>query len=92
MPALSRRWRARLREVAPGVPDGDSPVVPVPVGEEAATMRVAERLRERGFRVGAIRPPTVPAGTSRLRLSLNRMLTDEQLERFSSALRDALRD
>lgn len=91
MPALSRRWRARLREVAPGVPDGDSPVVPVPVGEEAATMRVAERLRERGFRVGAIRPPTVPAGTSRLRLSLNRMLTDEQLERFSSALRDALR-
>ena len=63
----------------------------VPVGEEAATMRVAERLRERGFRVGAIRPPTVPAGTSRLRLSLNRMLTDEQLERFSSALRDALR-
>lgn len=90
MPALSRRWRARLREIAPGVPDGDSPVVPVPVGAETETMRVAARLRERGFRVGAIRPPTVPAGTSRLRLSLNRTLTDAQLERFAEALREAL--
>lgn len=90
MPALSRRWRARLREIAPGVPDGDSPVVPVPVGAETETMRVAARLRERGFRVGAIRPPTVPAGTSRLRLSLNRTLTDAQLERFADALREAL--
>lgn len=89
MPALSRRWRARLREIAPGVPDGDSPVVPVPVGAETETMRVAARLRERGFRVGAIRPPTVPAGTSRLRLSLNRTLTDAQLERFADALREA---
>ena len=90
MPALSRRWRARLREIAPGVPDGDSPVVPVPIGAETETMRVAARLRERGFRVGAIRPPTVPAGTSRLRLSLNRTLTDAQLERFADALREAL--
>ncbi len=90
MPALSRRWRARLREIAPSVPDGDSPVVPVPVGAETETMRVAARLRERGFRVGAIRPPTVPAGTSRLRLSLNRTLTDAQLERFADALREAL--
>ncbi|MGN0884402.1 MAG: aminotransferase class I/II-fold pyridoxal phosphate-dependent enzyme [Candidatus Spyradosoma sp.] len=90
MPALSRRWRARLREIAPGVPDGDSPVIPVPVGAETETMRVAACLRERGFRVGAIRPPTVPAGTSRLRLSLNRTLTDAQLERFADALREAL--
>ncbi|MGN0835391.1 MAG: aminotransferase class I/II-fold pyridoxal phosphate-dependent enzyme [Candidatus Spyradosoma sp.] len=91
MPALSRRWRARLREIVPGVPDGDSPVVPVPVGAETETMRVAARLRERGFRVGAIRPPTVPAGTSRLRLSLNRTLTDAQLERFADALREAMK-
>ena len=85
MPELSRRWRRRLREIVPGVPDGDSPVVPVPVGEESETMRLAAHLRERGFRVGAIRPPTVPAGTSRLRISLNRTLTDEQLARFAEA-------
>lgn len=87
MPELSRRWRRRLREIVSGVPAGDSPVVPVPVGEESETMRLAARLRERGFRVGAIRPPTVPAGTSRLRISLNRTLTDEQLERFAEALK-----
>ena len=57
--------------------------------EQGAAERPA-RLRERGFRVGAIRPPTVPTGTSRLRLSLNRTLTDAQLERFADALREAL--
>lgn len=90
MPALSRTWRSRLREIAPGIPDGDSPVVPIPIGNEAETMRVAARLRERGFRVGAIRPPTVPAGTARLRLSLNRTLSPRDLERFADALREAL--
>lgn len=90
MPALSRAWRSRLKEIEPRVPDGDSPVVPVPVGGEAETMAVAARLRERGFRVGAIRPPTVPAGTARLRVSLNRNLTPADLDRFAEALRDAL--
>lgn len=90
MPALSRAWRSRLREIAPGIPDGDSPVVPVPIGGEAETLRAAARLRERGFRVGAIRPPTVPAGTARLRLSLNRTLSPRDLDRFAAALREAL--
>lgn len=90
MPALSQAWRSRLREIAPGVPDGDSPVVPIPIGGEAETMRAAARLRERGFRVGAIRPPTVPAGTARLRISLNRTLSARDLDRFAAALREAL--
>lgn len=89
MPALSRAWRSRLREIVPEIPDGDSAVVPVPVGPERATMRIAARLRERGFRVGAVRPPTTPPGTSRLRVSLNRRLTSEILEDFASALGDA---
>lgn len=90
MPALSRAWRERLREIVPEIPDGDSPVLPIPIGGEAETMAAAEFLREHGFRVGAIRPPTVPAGTSRLRVSLNRCLTRRNLDDFSSALRSAL--
>jgi 8-amino-7-oxononanoate synthase len=46
------------------------PIVPVVIGDPAATMQVAGRLEQRGFLVGAIRPPTVPHGTSRLRISL----------------------
>ncbi len=90
MPALSRKWRSRLREIAPGVPAGDSPVVPVSIGSEEETLRVAAALQESGFRVGAIRPPTVPAGTARLRVSLNRELTEETLSRFALALEQAL--
>lgn len=89
MPVLSRTWRARLKKIVPAIPDGDSAVIPVPVGEATRTMKIAAHLLERGFRVGAIRPPTVPAGTSRLRISLNRNLTENALERFADALSDA---
>lgn len=89
MPALSRAWRNALRAIVPGVPDGDSAVIPVPIGDASQTMCIAARLFEKGFRVGAIRPPTVPDGTSRLRISLNRNLTARALEKFSAALGDA---
>ncbi len=90
LPALSRKWRCRLREIVGGIPDGDSAVIPMVVGDEAETVQIAALLRESGFRVGAIRPPTVPAGTARLRISLNRRLTDDDLERFVVALKSAL--
>lgn len=53
-----------------GLPNPRSQIVPVVLGEEKRTMAVAEQLREAGFDIRGIRPPTVPAGTSRLRLSL----------------------
>lgn len=53
-----------------GVPAG-SPIVPVVIGGEAATMAATASLLERGFHVPGIRPPTVPPGTSRLRISLS---------------------
>ena len=46
------------------------PIVPVTIGDATRTMHVAQRLEERGFLVGAIRPPTVSRGTSRLRISI----------------------
>jgi 8-amino-7-oxononanoate synthase len=48
----------------------------------------AERLRKRGLLVKAIRPPTVPAGSSRLRIALNALHTDEQIDRLLDALRE----
>lgn len=84
---LSRAWRTAI----PGAPQGDSPIVPVVIGEAADAVHVAGKLREAGFLVGAVRPPTVPAGTARLRISLNRELGEADSARFFSALEEARR-
>jgi 8-amino-7-oxononanoate synthase len=90
LPALSRRWREELRGIVPGVPGGESPIVPVPLGSGEETMRCAAALRGEGFLVGAIRPPTVPSGGARLRVSLRRGLGGDVLARFGGALRASL--
>jgi 8-amino-7-oxononanoate synthase len=60
-----RESQARL-----GVPGTDSQIQPIVIGEDGATMSVAAALRARGFDVRGIRPPTVPRGTARLRISI----------------------
>ncbi|MFH1499294.1 MAG: dethiobiotin synthase [Verrucomicrobiota bacterium] len=87
--AMSRRFRARLAERGWSVPDGDSPIVPVRMAGPEAALRLAAELREAGVVVGAIRPPTVPAGTSRLRFSLKRGLSDAEMDRVCDLLRPA---
>jgi 8-amino-7-oxononanoate synthase len=79
------RLRAHVDAVAPGHP---SPIVPVVLGDEAAALAAAERLLEQGLLVPAIRPPTVPPGTSRLRVALSAAHTDDQVERLVKALAD----
>ncbi|MFO1537263.1 MAG: aminotransferase class I/II-fold pyridoxal phosphate-dependent enzyme [Actinomycetota bacterium] len=85
--ALRARLRANIDRVRPGHP---SPIVPVVVGDEAATVRVADALCARGFLVPAIRPPTVAPGTSRLRLALSAAHTPAQVDALVAALTVAL--
>ena len=81
--------RARLRDhVARLLPSHPSPVVPVPVGGDAEAVAAAGALLDRGFLVPAIRPPTVPVGTARLRVSLSAAHTTDQVEELAAALRD----
>ncbi|MGZ3298336.1 MAG: 8-amino-7-oxononanoate synthase [Asticcacaulis sp.] len=63
-----------------------SPIVPIIIGEDARAVAVAEALQAKGFDIRAIRPPTVPAGTARLRLSLNANLREDDLAAFAQAL------
>lgn len=81
--------RAAELAAAAGVPVTDSAVVPVLIGDAAQADDLARALLERGFRVGCFRPPSVPAGTARLRLTARSTLTTADLERFGSALTDA---
>jgi 8-amino-7-oxononanoate synthase len=69
--ALTQRFRERA--VAAGLPltRSATPIQPVILGGTDSAVRASEALLERGFYVAAIRPPTVPAGTSRLRVTLS---------------------
>ncbi|MBX0286685.1 aminotransferase class I/II-fold pyridoxal phosphate-dependent enzyme [Haloarcula salinisoli] len=86
---------ARLRE---GLEDlgyevrGSTQILPVVVGDRADTMALAECLRERGVLAPGIRPPTVPEGTSRIRLAPMATHTDEQVEQCLRALGEASRE
>lgn len=79
--ALQSYTARRLQNIAV-----HSPIVPVVIGQDAATVAIAQQLQARGFDIRAIRPPTVPAGTARLRLSLNANLTEKELAGFCDAL------
>ncbi len=83
------RRRAQLRShidrLAPGHP---SPILPVVIGDERDAVEAAAALLERGLLVPAIRPPTVPRGTSRLRIALSAAHTEDHLDALVVALDD----
>jgi 8-amino-7-oxononanoate synthase len=84
--ALSRYLRAGLAAEGIEVPAGDSPIIPVILGTNDRAVAVAGAMQVEGFDVRAIRPPTVPPGTARLRISVNVNLSEEVLERFAKTL------
>jgi 8-amino-7-oxononanoate synthase len=63
-----------------------TPIRPLVLGRESTALAVAQRLLDKGFWVPAIRPPTVPAGSSRLRFTFSASHTDEDVERLLEAL------
>lgn len=75
---LAERFRTRLGETGL-LTAGDSQIVPVILGDNQKAVDSEERLRDRGFLVFAIRPPTVPPGTARLRFSLSANMDWEDL-------------
>lgn len=68
------------------IPLAAGPIMPIILQDPGLTMKVAAELQEAGFLVGAIRPPTVPEGTSRLRVSVTCAHQQDDLERFLKAL------
>ena len=65
-------------------------ILPVILGDAAAAVAAAEALQCRGFDVRAIRPPTVPAGTSRLRISIGAERSEEEIAALADALAEVL--
>lgn len=70
--------------------DSITPIQPVMIGDDSRTMAVGERLFEAGFWVAAIRPPTVPRGSARLRITLNAEHSEQDIDQLLETLAAAL--
>ena len=73
-------FREGLRDLGYPIPEGETPIIPLVFGDPSVTMEMAQRLFDEGVYVQGIRPPTVPDGTSRLRITLMATHTKEQLD------------
>lgn len=89
--AISEKLRGGLRAVGIGVGASESQIVPLCLGGNEAALGVAARLQYAGFAVRAIRPPTVPEGTSRIRFSLTAALSMDEIFRLATATEEAVR-
>jgi glycine C-acetyltransferase/8-amino-7-oxononanoate synthase len=78
--------RSALAAQGLDVPEGETPIVPLVVGDAQAALVLCERLLRAGVFAQAIRPPTVPDGTSRLRLAAMATHKDAELRRAAGAL------
>ncbi|HZT62354.1 MAG TPA: 8-amino-7-oxononanoate synthase [Burkholderiales bacterium] len=89
-----RKLIASLKESLQGtgirLKPSDTPIQPLVVGGNARALEASAALRERGILVPAIRPPTVPEGTARLRISLSAAHSEQQVSRLAAALREAV--
>jgi 8-amino-7-oxononanoate synthase len=84
--------RGALARAGVAVPPGSSQIVPVIVGDNDRAVVAAERLRAEGLDIRAIRPPSVPPGTARLRLSVNAGLSESVLDRVAERMASVLRE
>ncbi|MBI4482168.1 MAG: biotin synthase BioB [Acidobacteria bacterium] len=88
---LAARLRTRLREACISTGRSQSQIIPVILGSAEKAVAVAESLQRAGFDVRAIRPPTVPEGTARLRVTVNAGLEDSVLDDFGDLLVETVR-
>lgn len=88
--ALTARPLARARRftAALGLPEAESAIVPLVLGDEGRALDAARMLEERGFHVTAMRPPTVPKGTSRLRFTFSAVHQESEVDALAQAALD----
>jgi 8-amino-7-oxononanoate synthase len=83
---LVARFRDGAEQIGLQLGESNTPIQPVLINSDEKVMQVGQQLRSAGFLVGAIRPPTVPAGTGRLRITLSANHSEEQVDQLVAAL------
>ena len=84
--ALIRQFREGAEQIGLKLMDSYTAIQPILIGDAARAMALSRRLRERGLLVTAIRPPTVPAGSARLRVTLSAAHSEAQVQLLLNAL------
>lgn len=84
--ALIAQFRQGAEQIGLQLMDSPTPIQPILVGDSAKALRLSRMLRERGLLVTAIRPPTVPAGSARLRVTLSAAHSQAQVQLLLNAL------
>jgi 8-amino-7-oxononanoate synthase len=84
--ALIKRFREGAQAIGLELMDSTTPIQPILIGDSGRAMQLSQMLRERGLLVTAIRPPTVPSGSARLRVTLSAAHSLEQLKLLLEAL------
>jgi 8-amino-7-oxononanoate synthase len=79
--------KARAFTRAVNLPLAESPVVPVTIGDAGDAIQASKLLEDEGYLVVAIRPPTVPDGTARLRITFNAAQPDDEIARLAHIVR-----
>jgi len=82
--------KAKAFAKAARLPEAQSPIVPVIIGAEDATLAASQMLVDEGYLAAAIRPPSVPAGTARLRLTFTAQHPDDAIERLAKLVRERI--
>lgn len=88
--ALIARFRAGAAQLGLPLSVSETAIQPLVLGEASRALAVSRALYERGYWVAAIRPPTVPAGTSRLRITLSAAHSEAEVDGLLAALAEAL--
>lgn len=93
---ISQRLRSKISDVITSgdfnaeLIQGVGPIIPLVLHDSSAAVSMATQLRERGYMVAAIRPPTVPHGTSRLRISLTAAHSTDDVDCLADAIAQCL--
>jgi 8-amino-7-oxononanoate synthase len=88
----TRRFRNLLQQNGFVLPSFESQIIPIPIGSNDKAVHFSNLLIEKGLFVRAIRPPTVPVGTSRVRLSMTLSMCDEKLEKAAGIITESARE
>jgi 8-amino-7-oxononanoate synthase len=83
----SEEFRSKL-----GITPSGSQIQPVMIGDNARALRIAQRMQDEGFDIRAIRPPTVPDGTARLRISITLNVDEGQITAMTGRLAAAIEE
>ncbi|MBX8515728.1 8-amino-7-oxononanoate synthase [Pseudomonas cichorii] len=83
---LIQQFRRGAEQIGLQLMDSFTPIQPIMIGDAGRALRLSQMLRERGLLVTAIRPPTVPAGSARLRVTLSAAHSAEQVQLLLNAL------